>query len=122
MIKNILVLALFATLALAIQPRSKAFDFKAQAVMPDLSFKTISLSDYAGKYVVLLFYPFDFTYVCPTEIISYSTKAADFHKINTEVLAISVDSHFSHLAWRKTERNLGGLGHIDIPLVSDITK
>ena len=83
MFKNILLLTLFITLSLAIQPRSKAFYFKAQAVMPDLSFKTISLSDYAGKYVVLLFYPFDFTYVCPTEIISYSSKAADFHKINT---------------------------------------
>lgn len=71
---------------------------------------------------MLLFYPFDFTYVCPTEIISYASKAKDFKKINTEVLAISVDSHFSHLAWRRAGRKEGGLGEIDIPLVSDITK
>jgi len=88
----------------ALMPRNPAVDFDALAVMPDLSFKNIKLSDYEGKYVVLLFYPFDFTYVCPTEIISYSNKAQDFKKINTEVLAISVDSHFSHLAWRKTAR------------------
>jgi len=94
----------------AIMPRHKAFNFQAQAVLPDLSFKNIKLSDYAGKYVVLLFYPFDFTYVCPTEIVSYSEKARDFKDINTEVLAISVDSHFSHLAWRKTARKAGGLG------------
>ena len=83
MIKNILVVALLATCALAVQPRTKAHGFTAQAVMPDLSFKTLSLSDYQGQYVVLLFYPFDFTYVCPTEIISYSNKAADFRQINT---------------------------------------
>lgn len=66
MFKTILIVSLLYTCSLAVQPRSKAFQFTAQAVLPDLSFKSISLSDYAGKYVVLLFYPFDFTYVCPT--------------------------------------------------------
>lgn len=69
--------------SLALMPREKAVDFTAQAVMPDLSFRTVQLSDYEGKYVVLLFYPFDFTYVCPTEIISYSSKAKEFREINT---------------------------------------
>ena len=104
MFKTILLVSALVLSASAVMPRNKAFDFTAQAVMPDLSFKTVSLNDYAGKYVVLLFYPFDFTYVCPTEIISYSSKAQDFRRINTEVLAISVDSHFSHLAWRRTAR------------------
>lgn len=104
MFKTILVVLALALSANAVMPRTRAYEFSAQAVMPDLSFKTLGLKDYEGKYVVLLFYPFDFTYVCPTEIISYSSKAQDFRKINTEVLAISVDSHFSHLAWRRTSR------------------
>lgn len=83
MIQVILVLIALATSSVSIMPRETAFDFSAQAVMPDLSFKTLKLSDYEGKYVVLLFYPFDFTYVCPTEIISYSSKAKEFRKINT---------------------------------------
>ncbi|MCL4145284.1 UNVERIFIED_CONTAM: hypothetical protein GTU68_060552 [Idotea baltica] len=100
-------LALFLTLAtvgIAIMPRQQAPDFTAQAVMHDLSFKSVSLSDYLNKYVVLLFYPLDFTYVCPTEIISYASKAEQFRNINAEILAVSVDSQFSHLAWRKTPR------------------
>jgi len=79
-------------------------DFTAQAVMPDGSFKEIKLSDYKGKYVILFFYPLDFTFVCPTEIIAFSTKMDEFKKKNTEVLGVSIDSHFSHLAWRNTDR------------------
>jgi len=75
--KYLLLLAL-AVVALSIAPRQFAPDFTAQAVMPDHSFKTVKLSDYRGKYVVLLFYPFDFTYVCPTEITSYADKAESF--------------------------------------------
>lgn len=105
-----------------LMPRQLAPTFTAQAVMPDLSFKELSLADYKDKYVVILFYPFDFTYVCPTEIISYSSHAEAFREIGAEVLAISVDSHFSHLAWRKAPRNQGGLGEIQIPLLADITK
>ncbi|HIE42380.1 MAG TPA: peroxiredoxin [Nitrospinaceae bacterium] len=97
-------------------------DFTAQAVMPDGSFKEIKLSDYKGKYVILFFYPLDFTFVCPTEIIAFSEKMDEFKKRNTEVLGVSVDSHFSHLAWRNTDRKKGGLGDIAYPLVADLNK
>lgn len=70
----------------------------------------------------MLFYPFDFTFVCPTEIIAFSNAAKRFKEINTEVVAISVDSHFTHLAWKDIDRKHGGLGHLDIPLVSDFSK
>ena len=97
-------------------------DFEAQAVMPDGSFKQIKLSDYKGKYVVLFFYPLDFTFVCPTEITAFSDRYADFTSKNTEVLAVSVDSKFAHLAWIQTPRNEGGLGDISYPLISDLKK
>ena len=97
-------------------------EFTAQAVMPDGSFKEIKLSDYKGKYVILFFYPLDFTFVCPTEIIAFSEKMNEFKKRNTEVLGVSIDSHFSHLAWRNTDRKQGGLGDIQYPLVADVSK
>lgn len=97
-------------------------DFTAQAVMPDGSFKELKLSDYKGKYVVLFFYPLDFTFVCPTEIVQFSDQVKDFESRNTQVIGVSVDSHFSHLAWRNTERKKGGLGQIDYPLVADLDK
>lgn len=81
----------------------------------------LSLNQYVGKYVVLLFYPLDFTFVCPTEIIAFSDRIAEFRKINTEVIACSVDSHFTHLAWINTPRKEGGLGNVKIPLLSDLT-
>ena len=82
----------------------------------------VSLSDFKGKYVVLLFYPFDFTYVCPTELVAYSDAMQQFKDINAEVLGISTDSHFTHLAWVKTPRSEGGLGSINYPLLADISK
>ncbi|MEW6776325.1 MAG: peroxiredoxin [Bdellovibrionota bacterium] len=98
-------------------------DFKADAVMPDGSFKQISLSDYKGKkYVILFFYPLDFTFVCPTEIIAFSEKQPDFAKADVEVLGCSVDSKFSHLAWRNTKRTEGGLGDIKYPILADLDK
>ena len=97
-------------------------EFEAQAVMPDGSFKQIKLSDYKGKYVVIFFYPLDFTFVCPTEIIAFSDKQGEFEKRNTQVIGVSIDSHFSHLAWRNTDRKKGGLGDIAYPLVADISK
>ncbi|TDJ50391.1 MAG: peroxiredoxin [Nitrospina sp.] len=97
-------------------------DFEADAVMPDGTFKKIKLSDYKGKYVILFFYPLDFTFVCPTEIIAFSNQIADFESRNTEVLGVSVDSQFSHLAWRNTDRKSGGLGEIKYPLVADLNK
>ncbi|NIQ00523.1 MAG: redoxin domain-containing protein [Nitrospinaceae bacterium] len=97
-------------------------DFKAQAVMPDGSFKEIKLSDYHGKYVILFFYPLDFTFVCPTEIIAFSDQIDEFKKRDTEVIGVSIDSQFSHLAWRNTDRKQGGLGKIDYALVADLNK
>ncbi len=90
--------------------------------MVDQEFKTIKLSDYRGKYVVLFFYPLDFTFVCPTEITAFSDRYEEFKKINTEVLGASVDSEFSHLAWIQTDRKSGGVGDLNYPLVSDIKK
>ena len=72
--------------------------------------------------VCLFFYPLDFTFVCPTEIIAFSEKNTEFEKRNTQVLGVSVDSHFSHLAWRNTDRKVGGLGEIKYPLVADLNK
>ncbi|XP_063061792.1 peroxiredoxin-2 [Engraulis encrasicolus] len=93
--------------------------FKATAVV-DGQFKDIQLSDYRGKYVVLFFYPLDFTFVCPTEIIAFSERADEFRKAGCELIACSTDSHFSHLAWINTPRKQGGLGQMNIPLVADL--
>jgi peroxiredoxin 2/4 len=96
-------------------------DFSATAVF-DQEFKPIKLSDYRGKYVILFFYPLDFTFVCPTEITAFSDRYAEFSKIGTEVLGVSVDSVFSHLAWIQSDRKSGGIGDLTYPLVSDIKK
>lgn len=100
---------------------SAAPDFKAEAVY-DQEFQTISLSQYKGKYVVLFFYPLDFTFVCPTEITAFSDRAAEFEKLNTQILGVSVDSQFSHLAWIQTDRKEGGVGDLAYPLVADLKK
>jgi len=97
-------------------------DFAAQAVMPDNSFKELKLSDYKGKYVVLFFYPLDFTFVCPSEIIAFNKKLSDFKERNAEVVGVSIDSHFTHLAWKKTKVEEGGIGNIQYPLVADLSK
>eukprot|EP01084_Bolivina_argentea_P107175 191642_1 len=96
--------------------------FNATALMPDQTFADISLEQYKGKWVVLFFYPLDFTFVCPTEIIQYSDRAQEFKDINAEVIAASVDSKFSHLAWTQQDRKKGGLGKMEIPIIADITK
>jgi peroxiredoxin (alkyl hydroperoxide reductase subunit C) len=97
-------------------------DFEATAVF-DQEFKTVKLSSYrSSQYVVLFFYPLDFTFVCPTEIIAFSDRYAEFKALNTEVLGVSVDSQFSHLAWLQTDRKQGGLGDLNYPLVADIKK
>jgi alkyl hydroperoxide reductase subunit AhpC len=95
--------------------------FTCQAVV-DGQFEEVKLSQYKGKYVVLFFYPLDFTFVCPTEIIAFNDAAKKFQALNCQLLAISVDSHFSHLAWSNTPRNQGGLGAMQIPLLADLTK
>jgi peroxiredoxin (alkyl hydroperoxide reductase subunit C) len=97
--------------------------FTAQAVMPDGTFKEVSLSDYRGKkYVLLFFYPLDFTFVCPTEIIAFSEAIAEFEALDVQVLGCSIDSHYSHFAWRNTPRNEGGIGEIRYPLLADLDK
>lgn len=100
----------------AIQKPAPAF--KGTAVVNG-QFKEISLSDYKGQYVVLFFYPLDFTFVCPTEIIAFSDRAHEFKEIGCQVIAASTDSHFSHLAWVNTPRKQGGLGEMNIPLLAD---
>lgn len=97
-------------------------EFTATAVMPDGTFKDVSLSDYKGQYVVLFFYPLDFTFVCPTEIIAFSDRVKDFADLGVQVLGCSIDSQFSHFAWRETPRNKGGIGQIQYPLIADVTK
>nr|YP_010198017.1 2-Cys peroxiredoxin [Gracilaria multipartita]UAD86433.1 2-Cys peroxiredoxin [Gracilaria multipartita] len=99
----------------------QAPNFSAIAVY-DQEFKKITLSDYLGKYVILLFYPLDFTFVCPTEITSFSDAYKEIKGLNAEILGISVDSEYSHLAWLQMERDVGGLGNLSYPLVSDLTK
>ena len=105
------------------RPREKAPLFKAKAVV-DESFVDISLEEYgaSGQWSVLMFYPFDFTFVCPTEIISFSDRSKEFDAINAKVLAISTDSHHTHLAWVRTPRGEGGVGRLNIPLVADTSK
>jgi peroxiredoxin (alkyl hydroperoxide reductase subunit C) len=97
-------------------------DFKATAVMADNSFKDVSLSDYKGKKVVLFFYPLDFTFVCPTEIIAFDHRLAEFEKRGVQVLGCSIDSEFSHLAWKNTNVNNGGIGNVKYPLIADKDK
>jgi peroxiredoxin (alkyl hydroperoxide reductase subunit C) len=105
-----------------IQVGQLAPDFEALAVF-DQEFAKVKLSDYFHKkYVVLFFYPLDFTFVCPTEITAFSDKFEKFAELNTEILGVSVDSEFSHLAWLQTERDAGGLGNLNYPLVSDLKK
>jgi peroxiredoxin (alkyl hydroperoxide reductase subunit C) len=96
-------------------------DFIATAVV-NQQFKTIKLSDFRGQYVILFFYPLDFTFVCPTEVTAFSDRYGEFSDLGCEVLGISVDSEFSHLAWIQTERKLGGVGDLNYPLVSDLKK
>jgi len=103
------------------QVQKEAPDFTADAVVNE-DFKSVKLSDYRGKYVILFFYPLDFTFVCPTEIVAFSDRIGEFHKRGAEVIGCSVDSKFSHLAWVQTPRSQGGLGGLKYPLVSDLTK
>ena len=100
----------------------KAPDFTATAVMADNSFGELRLSDYRGKYTVLFFYPLDFTFVCPSEILAFNRKVEEFNKKDCQLIGISVDSHFTHLAWKETEIEKGGIGNVQYPLVSDIKK
>ncbi|XP_049880851.1 peroxiredoxin-2-like [Pectinophora gossypiella] len=113
----------FSTSSVVLTPRIQkpAPDFSATAVVNG-EFNQIKLADFSGKYVVLLFYPLDFTFVCPTELIAFSERASDFANIGCQVLGVSTDSEFSHLAWINTPRKDGGLGNLNIPLLADYQK
>lgn len=101
----------------------QAPDFTATAVMPDNSMKPdFKLSDYRGKYVILFFYPLDFTFVCPSEIIAFDKSLAAFKAKNCEIIGVSIDSQFSHWAWKNTPIQQGGIGNIQYPLVADLDK
>lgn len=100
----------------------EAPDFSATAVMPDNSFQELSLASQRGKYVLLFFYPLDFTFVCPSEIIAFDKKLDEFAKRECQVIGVSVDSHFTHHAWKNTPVNHGGIGNIQYPLIADISK
>ncbi|MFC2130067.1 peroxiredoxin [Bacteroidota bacterium] len=105
----------------------KASKFKGKAVVggdaakltPDNAFTEISLEDYKGKWLVLFFYPLDFTFVCPTEIEDFGKQYGKFTELNCEVIACSTDSHFSHLAWRE---NHAGLKNLPYPMLADFTR
>lgn len=108
---------------MSVQVTQPAPDFKATAVMPDNSFnEKFQLSDYRGKHVILFFYPLDFTFVCPSEIIAFDKRVKEFEERGVQVVGVSVDSHFSHWAWKNTPVEKGGIGNIQYPLVSDLTK
>ncbi len=97
-------------------------DFLAKAVKKDRIIEGFKLSDLKGKYIVLFFYPLDFTYVCPTEIHAFNERLEEFKERNVELIAISIDSHFSHLAWLNTPKSQGGIEGVSYPIVSDINK
>jgi peroxiredoxin (alkyl hydroperoxide reductase subunit C) len=100
----------------------QAPEFEAEAVMPNNSFETVSLSSYRGKYVVVFFYPLDFTFVCPSEILAFNRQVEDFKAKGCELLGISVDSIYTHLAWKNTPVDQGGVGAVQFPLISDLSK
>jgi len=100
---------------------NRAPEFEAEAYFKG-EFVKWKLSEQRGKWVYLLFYPLDFTFVCPTEVLAFSKKAEQFRALGCEVAGISVDSHFVHKAWAETERAKGGLGGVDIPLLADLGK
>lgn len=108
---------------MAVLVNQPAPDFTADAVLADGSFGSVSLSSFKGsKYVVLFFYPLDFTFVCPTEIIAFDKRVAEFEKRGVQVLGVSVDSTHAHWAWRQTKVKDGGIGEVKYPLIADITK
>ncbi|KAK7199326.1 tryparedoxin peroxidase [Novymonas esmeraldas] len=96
--------------------------FDEIALLPNGTFKKISLASYKGKWVVLFFYPLDFSFVCPTEIIQFDDDVKRFNDLNCEVIACSTDSEYAHLQWTNQSRKKGGLGSMGIPILADKTK
>lgn len=96
-------------------------DFTAAAVMPDGSInEAFRLSDFKGQYVVLFFWPLDFTFVCPSEIIAHDHRVSKFKDLGVQVVGVSIDSQFTHHAWRNTPVEKGGIGHVQFPMVADV--
>ena len=104
------------------QVTMQAPDFTATAVMPDNTFKELTLSSLRGRYVILFFYPLDFTFVCPSEIIAFDRELSKFQERNCQIIGASIDSHFTHLAWKNTPVEAGGIGNVRFPLVADLNK
>ena len=100
----------------------QAPDFTAVAVQKDRIIEKFTLSELKGQYVVLFFYPLDFTFVCPTELHAFSERLREFEERNTKVIGVSIDSHFSHLAWLNTPKSKGGIQGVEYPIVSDLNK
>ncbi len=106
---------------MAVLVGKKAPDFTATAVLGNNEIKDITLSEFTkGKYTVLFFYPLDFTFVCPSELIAFDHRLAEFKSRNVEVLGVSIDSQFTHLAWKNTAVDKGGIGQVGYALVADI--
>ena len=106
---------------MSVKVGQKIDNFKGTAVIGQ-DFKEISLADYQGKYVVVFFYPLDFTFVCPTEILKFNELYPEFKKRNVEIISVSTDSKYSHLAWKNTPVTEGGIGDIQYPMMADFTK
>lgn len=107
---------------MAVLVGKEAPDFNATAVVNGDFKENFKLSDHRGKYVLLFFYPLDFTFVCPTELHAFQSKVEDFKKLNCEVIGCSIDSQFSHHAWLNTKKEDGGIEGVNYPLVADINK
>lgn len=106
---------------MAVLVDKKAPDFTATAVLGNNEIKDITLSEFTkGKYTVLFFYPLDFTFVCPSELIAFDHRLADFKSRNVEVIGVSIDSQFTHLAWKNTPVDKGGIGQVGYTLVADL--
>jgi peroxiredoxin (alkyl hydroperoxide reductase subunit C) len=105
---------------MAVLVGKQAPDFTATTVFGNNEIKELTLSSLNGKYVVLFFYPLDFTFVCPSELIAFDHRLEEFKARNVEVVGVSIDSQFSHLAWKNTPVEKGGIGQVGYPLVADI--
>ncbi|MBI5784359.1 MAG: peroxiredoxin [Rhodocyclales bacterium] len=105
---------------MAVLVGKQAPDFTATAVYGNNEIKSLTMSAYRGKYVVLFFYPLDFTFVCPSELIAFDNRLDEFKKRNVEVIGCSIDSQFTHLAWKNTAVSSGGIGQVQYPLLADV--
>jgi peroxiredoxin (alkyl hydroperoxide reductase subunit C) len=107
---------------MSILVNKEAPNFTAQAVMPNGVMESLSLDQFRGHYVVLFFWPLDFTFVCPTEIIAHNKRVAAFEERDVQLIGCSIDSQFTHAAWRNTPVDKGGIGEVDFPMVADVKR